>query len=141
MLLNDQSLYRVLKEYILLLIQAADTSIKNDHTSSLSHADSFSRRTMAFIGELHVRYLEYGKEMFLILTPFLDTKVQQLKMTSYPNMSLFISKMVCFDLATRDRSKRWISRAAICDNTFDEKAASFQPGQDLLNQSRCSRRN
>lgn len=72
--LNESGLYTFIEEYIRLIIQAADASVKNNQKPAHFHASAFHRHARALLDELLVRQIEHGEKKFPTLALVLKRK-------------------------------------------------------------------
>lgn len=102
------------KNMLLLRIQAADESVKNGYKQLIYHESYFHRQDWTLLDEIRVRPLEQDKDKFLTFALFLDTNVQQNRI-SHTITSLFISTMGYFHYDAREKSKRSVDKAEMCE--------------------------
>lgn len=93
----DPSIYIFYQKYILLIIQTADAFVKNGNKPAPFHSNFIYSDARAFLGELHVCYLEQDQNSFLTFALFLDLTIQQIKVRSDLIMSLFTSTLLPID--------------------------------------------
>lgn len=75
--LDDPALYIPTEVDFLLMIQAADRFVKNDHKPALFHAIAFFRHARASLDKLDALHMEQDEESFPSFALLLETRIQQ----------------------------------------------------------------
>lgn len=78
------------------MMQAADAFVKNNYKPAPFHSESCYKHDKLLLDGLHFRYVEQGKERFSTVALFLETKIQQRKLSSHSVLSIFTSDIVLF---------------------------------------------
>lgn len=92
--LDEPSLYIPSEKDILLIIQVANTFVKDDQNPAQLHAKLRYRHASAFIDKLHVCRLKQDLDKLLNLALFLVVKIHQSKLILHSFISLFIALYV-----------------------------------------------
>lgn len=87
-------------------------------TTRLPLSTLFFRHAKSSIVEVHVLHLKHNKEKFLNFALFLDRRIQQTKIVSHTNMSLFSSTIDYLEHDTRNISKTWLAKTEIRKKSF-----------------------
>lgn len=137
--LDNTSLYICSEEDVIIMTQAANVFVKNDHKTALFHANISYIQARFLLPELLVHHLRQEKEPFLTFSLLPDTKIGKTKIKSDSILSLFICIMRHFEYIARENRRSERQRQGCAKGYFFvESWASFPSGGELFFLLSCS---